>query len=206
MAHVVLIKIAAMFLVIVAGWLARRLGFFAAEFTATLGRLVVDVALPALVFTRMLRTVDAAALREEWFSTVLCGLLIFVAYGVGLALAPLFGGAAQRNTFIFLVAIPNWIYLPLPIAEALYGGAGVRTVLLGNVGAQLVLWTFGVWILHGTVRQAARNLLANAGLWATALGIGLALWFPAARTWRRLTRQSLRPGRWPAARWFRRWR
>ena len=64
MTHVVVIKIAAMFLVIVVGWLARKRGFLADEFTAILSRLVVDVAFPALVFTQMLRTVDAAALRE----------------------------------------------------------------------------------------------------------------------------------------------
>lgn len=181
MVHVVFLKITAMFLVIVAGWLARRRGFLAAEFTATLSRLVVDVAFPALVFTQMLRTVDAASLREGWFAPLLCGLLIFIAYFVGLLLAPLFSGKAQRNTFIFLVAIPNWIFLPLPIAQALYGDTGVRTVLLCNVGAQVVLWSFGVWILHGTMRQAIKNLFTNIGLWATAVGIVVALLFPAAR-------------------------
>ncbi len=93
----------------------------------------------------------------------------------------MFSGKAQRNTFVFLVAIPNWVFLPLPIAQALYGDTGVRTVLLCNAGAQLVLWSFGVWILHGSIRQAARNLLTNIGLWATAAGIAMALLFPAAR-------------------------
>ena len=181
MVHVVFLKIASMFLVIVAGWLARRRGFLAAEFTATLSRLVVDVAFPALVFTQMLQTVDATALRAEWYSPLLCGSLIFIAYFVGLALAPLFSGKAQRPTFIFLTAIPNWIFLPLPIAQALYGDAGVRTVLLCNVGAQFVLWSFGVWILHGTMRHAARSLLTNTGLWATAAGVAVALIFPGAR-------------------------
>jgi hypothetical protein len=181
MVHVVFLKIAAMFLVIVAGWLARRRGFLAADFTATLSRLVVDVAFPALVFTQMLRTVDAAALRDGWLAPVLCGLVILMAYSVGLLLAPVFSGKAQRNTFIFLVAIPNWVFLPLPIVQALYGDSGVRTVLLSNAGAQLVLWSFGVWILHGALRQAAKNLLTNVGLWATAAGIALALLFPSAR-------------------------
>ena len=181
MVHVVFLKIASMFLVIVAGWLARRRGFLAAEFTATLSRLVVDVAFPALVFTQMLQTVDASALRAEWYSPLLCGSLIFIAYFVGLALAPLFSGQAQRPTFIFLTAIPNWIFLPLPIAQALYGDAGVRTVLLCNVGAQFVLWSFGVWILHGTMRHAVRSLLTNTGLWATAAGVAVALIFPGAR-------------------------
>jgi predicted permease len=181
MVHVVFLKITAMFLVIVGGWLARRRGFLAADFTATLSRLVVDVAFPALVFTQMLRTVDAAALRDGWIGPVLCGLLIVVAYFVGLLVAPVFSGKAQRNTFIFLVAVPNWIFLPLPIVQALYGDTGVRTVLLCNVGAQLVLWSFGVWILHGSIQQAAKNLLTNAGLWATAIGIAMALLFPAVR-------------------------
>jgi hypothetical protein len=181
MAQVVLVKIAAMFLVIVVGWLARRRGFLAAEFTATLSRLVVDVAFPALVFTQMLRTVNADALRAEWFSPLLSILIVLVAYFVGLVVSPLFSGPAQRNTFIFLITVPNWVFLPLPIAEALYGAAGVRTVLLCNAGAQLVLWSFGIWILHGSIRQALRNLLTNTGLWATALGIVMALLFPAAR-------------------------
>ena len=181
MVYVVFLKITAMFLVIVGGWLARRRGFLAADFTATLSRLVVDVAFPALVFTQMLRTVDAAALRDGWIGPVLCGLLIVVAYFVGLLVAPVFSGNAQRNTFIFLVAVPNWIFLPLPIVQALYGDTGVRTVLLCNVGAQLVLWSFGVWILHGSIQQAAKNLLTNVGLWATAIGIAMALLFPAVR-------------------------
>ena len=194
MVHVVFLKIAAMFLVIVGGWLARRRGFLAADFTATLSRLVVDVAFPALVFTQILRTVDAPALRDNWISPVLCGLLIVVAYFVGLLLSPVFSGKAQRNTFIFLVAIPNWVFLPLPIAQALYGDAGVRTVLLCNAGAQLVLWSFGVWILHGSMRQALRNLCTNIGLWATAAGILVALWFPAARDLETANPEALPPG------------
>jgi len=181
MVHVVFLKIAAMFLVIVGGWLARRRGFLAADFTATLSRLVVDVAFPALVFTQMLRTVDATSLREGWVGPVACGLLIVIAYFVGLLLSPAFSGKGQRNTFIFLVAIPNWIFLPLPIVQALYGDTGVRTVLLCNAGAQLLLWSFGVWILHGTMRQAIKNLLTNIGLWATAAGIAIALLFPGVR-------------------------
>src|ERR1035441_7170536 len=138
MVHVVFLKIAAMFLVIVGGWLARRRGFLAADFTATLSWLVVDVAFPALVFTQMLRTVDAAALREGWFSPLLCGLLLLLAYLAGLVAAPLFSRKEQRNTFIFLVAIPNWVFLPLPIAEALYGRAGVRTVAPHTTGEPLI--------------------------------------------------------------------
>ncbi len=179
--RIVLIKIAGMFLVILAGWLARRRGYLGEEASATLSRVVVDLAFPALVFTQMLRTVDAAVLRQDWLLPLLPFLLVAIAYLVGMGTAPLFGGRAQRNTVLFLITSPNWVFLPLPIAEALYGGAGVRVVLLCNVGAQLALWSIGVWILHGRISQALRNLATNVGLWATAGGIAAALAFPALR-------------------------
>ena len=53
MAHIVLLKIAAMFLVIVAGWVARRRGFLAAEFTATLSRLAIFFLIQRLGWQRL---------------------------------------------------------------------------------------------------------------------------------------------------------
>ena len=179
--RVVLVKIAGMFLIILAGWLARRRGFLKDEASGILSRIVVDAAFPALVFTQMLRTVDAPSLRQDWLLPLLPFPLVAIAYLVGLGIAPLFSGKRQRNTVLFLITSPNWVFLPLPIAEALYGSAGVRVILLCNVGAQLALWSIGVWILHGKVSQALRNLTTNIGLWATAAGIALALAFPALR-------------------------
>ena len=183
--QIVLVKITAMFLVIVVGWVARRRGYLAEETTRTLSRFVVDVAFPALVFTQMLQTVTLAALRESWFAPLLMGGLIVIAWVAGWLVAPLFSDKGQKNTFVFLAAIPNWIFLPLPIVQTMYGEAGVRTLLLDNVGAQLMLWSFGVWILHGgvTAREATRNLVRNPGLIATAVGIIVALLVPASRNW-----------------------
>jgi len=181
--QVVLLRIGAMFLVICLGWIARRRNYLAAETTGVLSRLVVDVAFPAMAVTQMLRTVDLPALRENWLCPVFGGALIVVAYLVALPLAPLFCRGEQKHTFLFLVAIANWIFLPLPIAEGLYGDAGVRATLFFNVGAQLVLWTFGVWVLSGgkALGPALRQLACNGGLWATGIGIALALTFPALR-------------------------
>ena len=181
--QVVLLRIGAMFLVICLGWVARRRQYLAAETTGVLSRLVVDVAFPALVLTQMLRTVDAETLRANWLCPVFGGALIVLAYAVALPFAPLFARREQRSTFLFLAAITNWIFLPLPIAEGLYGAAGVRATLFYNVGVQLVLWTLGVWVLSGgqALGPALRQLARNSGLWATAVGITLALAFPALR-------------------------
>ena len=195
MVHVVLLKITAMFLVIVAGWLARRRGFLAAEVHGHLepaggGRRVSRAGVHA----------DAAdcgsggTARRLVQAPLLCGLLIFIAYFAGLLLAPVFSGKAQRNTFIFLTAIPNWIFLPLPIVQALYGDTGVRTVLLCNVGAQLVLWSFGVWILHGAMRQAAKNLYTNMGFGRRRRESSSRCCFPPRVIWKPSTPRTRRWG------------
>ena len=183
--QIVLVKIATMFLVIVAGWVVRRRGYLPAETTSILSRFVIDIAFPALVFTEMLRTVTLGALREGWFAPLLMGVLIVIAWLAGLLVAPFFCRGEQKKTFVFLAAIPNWIFLPLLIVQTMYGDAGVRTLLLDNVGAQLMLWSFGVWLLRGgvTPREAARNIVTNPGLIATAIGILVALLIPSSHNW-----------------------
>lgn len=179
----VLLKIASMFLVMALGWIARRRGYVTDETSRSLSRLLVDMVFPALVFTQMLRTVNPAVLREGWFLPILGFLLIAVASLVGLLMIPLCRQKAKIGTVLFLIAIPNWLYLPLPIIEGLYGDAGVRDVLLYNVGCQVALWTLGIWALQG-VRfdgQSMKNLLLNPGLIATTAGIILAFVCPPAR-------------------------
>lgn len=180
---VVLLKIAAMFLVILTGWVARRKGALSDETTSTLSRFVVDITIPALIFVQMLRTVTPETLAANWFTPLIGGCLILIGQFTGLALMRVFAPKEQRSTFVFLVAVANWVYLPLPIAAALYGDEGVRVVLLFNVGAQLILWSVGVWTLRGGKPnlESLRNLATNTGLIATALGIVAALCVPELR-------------------------
>jgi predicted permease len=174
---VVLLKITAMFLVILTGWLARHRNYLTAETTATISRFVVDLTMPAMIVANMLVTVNADTVRVSWFIPLLGMGVLLVGQGVGTFTQPLFGNAAERGTFIFLVAVANWIYLPLPIVQALYGAPGVNTVLLFNVGAQLMLWSVGVWTLRGGKPDldSLRALFTNPGLIATLAGILLAL-------------------------------
>lgn len=181
----VLINICAMFFVILVGWVARRRNFLTEETTGSLSRFVIDVTIPALVLTQLLYTVDSNTLRQSWLVPLLGGVILVISGGVALLTMPFFTRREQRPTFIFLVAISNWVYLPLPIAEALYGADGVRAVLLSNVGAQLVLWTLGVWTLRGGKpdMHSLKHLVTNPGLIATAIGILLTLYVPGANTW-----------------------
>jgi len=181
--QVVLQKTVALFLVMLVGAWAARIGFWSPEAGRTLSRLLVDLVYPCYVVVQFLRTVDGDILRLNWYVP----LLGFAVIAVGQA-AGWLGGVAvrhpvRRRTFIFLVAITNWIYLPLPIAEALFGDSGVRTVLLMNVGCQAAIWTLGVATLSPGLspKDSLRHVATNPGMVATVGGLLLAVWVPALR-------------------------
>lgn len=179
--QIVLLKIGVMFLVMLAGWWARYRGYFDASLPRALGVFVVQVAFPALVFTQMVSTVSCSSLRQGWWLPFLGGSTILLGGVIGHLVAKILRIRRESHrTFVFLVSIPNWVFLPLPIAEALYGAEGVRTVLLFNVGTQIVLWTAAVRLLAGgaTGGESWRGVLLNPGILATLAGTVVALLFP----------------------------
>jgi len=180
---IVLLKLASMFLVMALGWVARKRALITDDAGRVLSRLLVDMIFPALIFTQMLRTVNFQVLRECWFVPILGAAVIVIAKGVGQLGMPFFRHKGALATAVFLVAMPNWVFFPLPIVERLFGDAGVRDVLLCNVGAQLMLWTIGVWTLRGKMasKMAFKELAMNHGLVATVAGIVIALVLPFTR-------------------------
>jgi predicted permease len=178
---IIFAKILAMFVVAFVGWLLRRNRVLDAAMTSTLSRLLTDLIFPALVVAKLIDLVSWQTLRE---SAHILGLgavtLLFVCIA-----AELFARAtlprASRNTGAFLVAIPNWIFMPLPIVTALYGNDGVHALLLINVAMQFLLWTGGVWMLARGAAHAhpLEQLKSNRGLQATAAAFVLGLIVPA---------------------------
>lgn len=170
--------------IVLAGWIARRQGWLGEPATRVLGRLCVDVCFPCLTFIQMLQIVGRRPPAEQGLILLLGAVIMTVALGGGWLLirrAP----ADLRRTAWLAAAMPNWIFFPLPIAALLYGADGLATVLLVNVTAQFYLWTTSVGILRGFRRTLRTGLvhLSNPGLLASVAGAGLAMIWPASRTW-----------------------
>lgn len=180
--RIVLQQILLMFIVILVGWVARKRSYITLSTTANLSRLLVDVVFPCMVIPQMLRTVTLETLRHSWYIPALAVAVVVVSAAIGFLVAPLAPRGRSRATVLFLVAVPNWVYLPLPIAEALFGDKGVSAVLLFNVGAQIALWTLGVGLLRGQApdRRLFKAIIMSPGLVATIAGVVIALVVPGA--------------------------
>ncbi len=179
---IVFAKILAMFVVLFTGFFLRRGRAITDEMTATLSQLITDLIFPALVIAKLIDLVSWQTVRES-ASVFIVGAVILL---FGIAVAGIYGRLllppASRRSGAFLVAIPNWIFMPLPIVQTLYGPPGVRALLLINVSMQFILWTCGIWMLQRGVADAhpLDQLRKNRGLQATAVALVLGIVLPAA--------------------------
>jgi predicted permease len=159
-----------------AGHLLARQGVLGPERNRKLSTLLTDGAFPMLCLSRI-SAMDGPTLRARVVVPLVMGGLLVTGALTGDLFARVLGlGREARRSVRFCVAMPNWIFLPLPIVLWRYGAPGAQVVLLGNVGAQLFLWTVGVLLLAGRSAENPLRLLArNMGLWGTAGGIALSL-------------------------------
>lgn len=172
--------ILAMFVVAGTGWALRRANVLTAEFTSTLSRLITDLIFPALAVSKLIDLVSWQNVKESVATLGIGAVVLLGGFVAGEIYARAVLPRANRNTGAFLAAMPNWIFMPLPIVTVLHGDHGVRALLLINVAMQFLLWTAGVWMLTRSGKDAHPivQLKSNRGLQATALAFVLGLVLP----------------------------
>jgi len=116
-----------------------------------LSRLVVEVALPILIFCQLIKDFRFN-LYPNWWSFPLFSIII-TALGLllGLIFSPLIKGPLHKTQFLSLIAFQNSGYLPLALIGALLPKAKADSMFvylfLFLLGFNLVIWSFGVYML-----------------------------------------------------------
>lgn len=174
--------ILAMFVVAGTGWQLRRTGILTAGMTSTLSRLITDLVFPALAVSKLITLVSWQNITESLATLGVGAAVLAGGFITGELYARAVLPRASRNTGAFLAAMPNWIFMPLPLVTVLHGDHGIRALLLINVAMQFLLWTAGIWMLTRSGKDAHPlvQLRSNRGLQATALAFLLGLVLPPA--------------------------
>jgi predicted permease len=82
-----LVKMAAMFVVMGAGWWMRRSGWLTSGMISPLSRLTIEVAFPCLTVDQMLRTLDRQAMQQSVPLLLMGVALMLLSAAVGWLLA-----------------------------------------------------------------------------------------------------------------------
>ena len=119
-----------------------------------LSRLVVEVALPAMIFCQLIKNFSFSAYNNWWIFPLLSLVITLAGFLCGALFSVFIKGNQRKIQFLSLSAFQNAAYLPLVLVAALLSGENLDKALiylfLFLLGFNAVLWSFGVYILTFT--------------------------------------------------------
>jgi hypothetical protein len=153
----------------------RTRNWLTAEADQSLMRLVINLLIPALIFSSVLGN---AALRKPenllWPPLVGYGMVV-----VGIGVARAFARAAglqtkpEQRTFSFLAGLQNYSYLTIPLCLSLFDASTTGVLFVHNVGTEMAMWTAGMAALTGGALDGGWRKIFNAPLIALLLALML---------------------------------
>lgn len=137
-----------LFMVGVGYGLSKR-GWFNEKDSAFLSRLVLNLSLPALMFSNFTRNFDKALLLHFGPGLVVPFTVILGSYGLAALLGILLKiPIGSRGTFRALFSFTNTIFVGIPVNVALFGEQAVPIVTLYYLVNTTLFWTLGVYYIR----------------------------------------------------------
>jgi len=117
----------------------------------TLSRLVVEVTLPVLIFSRLIKDFSFSVYPNWWIFPLLSILITAAGLAIGVLTGRGIKGEELKKQFLSLTAFQNSGYLPLALVAALLPKDKADTMFtylfLFLLGFNLIIWSLGVHIL-----------------------------------------------------------
>ena len=133
----------------VIGYICAKTKFAGKEFTRDASKMVINVFMTATIINSVL--VSEARLSGGELAIVMLALSIAIVVGWILAAAScrLMGLGERAPLFELLIAVVNNMFIALPVVEALFGSEAVFYCSLSCIPFNIILYTYGVYRLHG---------------------------------------------------------
>ena len=171
-------QVAGVLMVMLAGAIAVWFGWLDRHVDKSLASIITNVFFPAYFIQKMTVGAPLGSLNEIWyppvvgFVTTCIGFVI--AWGTIRLIGPLFGVSSPlvHRTFALTAGIANYGYIPLPISEH-YFPAAFSPLLIHNIGVDIALWSIGLLVISGELKQGLIRLAKSIPLWTMVFGIAL---------------------------------
>lgn len=144
-------QVLAVFIMILAGIVARKKNILDEAGTKQIAGILVNFFYPALIFSSMTKNFTVASLTANWMLPSGTLLIMTVGYIIGWTLTCVlsFNDGRERAIFHFQCTINNYVFLPMPLILLLFGESGVACLVLSTLGAEIAVWTIGLLALNG---------------------------------------------------------
>jgi predicted permease len=172
----IFLKTLAIFLMIFAGYLVRRLKVVDESFNRQLSLLLINLFYPALILSSVAKNYTLESLAANWTLPAGAAIIMCAGWALGRLVLPWLQRQPEmlRRIFHFDCTMNNYSFLPIMLVAGLLGERAVAQVVFASLGAEIVMWTLGVQSLtgHAVSRRTIRNLLTMP-MGALAFAVGL---------------------------------
>lgn len=165
------------------GFFLVKRNFLPSVALQALSKLLIDLMFPFFIFHELLNNFSFKQFPNWWVYPFLSFILIFAAFILAQLFSPRYKTIEERKEFLAAVTFSNAGYLPLVLIAALFDSskAGNLYILLFLflLGFNLVIWSFGVFLLAGkNDKGSTLAKLFNPPVIAIVLGL-LCVFFKA---------------------------
>lgn len=131
------------------GALGYERNMFTRESLPGFSRFAINVLTPLLIFANVAGKFTREDLITAWIYPVLGFAMIALHAGFGYILLPFLRNRTpeRKATFMHMLAVNNFIFLPLIIVSYLWPGKTVAALLLCSVGSTFAQWTIGLAVM-----------------------------------------------------------
>ena len=157
----IFLKTLAIFLIILCGYLIRRMKLVDDSFNRQLALLLINLFYPALIVSSMVRNFTFESLVANWALPAGSALIIATGWLLGRLVMPWLQQqpVMLQRTFHFQCTMNNYSFLPIMLVTGLLGEHAVAQVVFASLGAEFAMWTLGIQALTG--QAASRNSIRN---------------------------------------------
>lgn len=164
------------YLIIGTGWLLRRIHWILPANESPLMRVALDVCYPCLILSSMLGNEKLSSISFSAQAIAMGFTELVVGMGVAWSVARLLKlkvGTGLR-TFSLSAGIQNYAFFVIPILMVLFPAKGDPTLgvlMTHNVGCELAVWTIGIIIIAGGVKNLSAGIFLRGPLMAVVIGL-----------------------------------
>ncbi|KAB3539684.1 AEC family transporter [Alkaliphilus pronyensis] len=174
-------EISVLFLLILSGYIARKMNLLNNEINKGISILILQFTLPALI----IKSMQFSFSKELMMGSINMIIISAIVHGLAIAVAFLTPRllkveGERKKIFQFVLVFSNVGYMGYPVLQVIYGELGVFYGALFNIPFNFLLWTLGVFIMtHGKDGNVSslsfKKLILNPGILSVFIGFSLFL-------------------------------
>lgn len=170
-------QILMLFLLMVAGYAARKIEVFDDKVTKGLSSILLKLTLPALIISSMQNPFSTELLKQS--GQIL--LLSVITYGISIGIAVLVpklmkSSDEEKSVYQFILLFSNVGFMGYPVVESVFGKEALFYTAIYNLPFNLLVFTLGIYLFTskgGKDHKVNWKIFVNPGVVAVFIGFFL---------------------------------